>query len=116
MPRPRRLKRFGGNAMPRKRADINLDELEKLAVMQATDEEIAQWFKVSQKTIQRRKRTSAEFRRIIEAGRAKGRISVRRHLLELSKTSVPAAIFLAKNVLGDQNASASPSLAPRPRT
>ena len=91
--------------MSRKRAEINLVELEKLAAMQATDEEIAQWFGVSQKTVQRRKRSSAEFRRILEAGRAKGRISVRRNLLELSKTNVAAAIFLAKNVLGYKNES-----------
>jgi hypothetical protein len=60
-------------------------ELEKLAAMQATDEEIAHWFGVSQKTVQRRKRSSAAFRRILEAGRAKGRISVRRNLLETFK-------------------------------
>jgi hypothetical protein len=94
--------------MSRKRAEINLIELEKLAAMQATDEEIAQWFGVSPKTVQRRKRSSAEFRKALESGRAKGRISLRRNLMELSKTNVVAAIFLAKNQLGYTNQS-SPS-------
>src|SRR5690349_20345849 len=58
--------------MSRKRVEINLAELEKLASLLATDEEIAQWFGVSPKTIQRRKRSSAEFRRALETGRAKG--------------------------------------------
>jgi hypothetical protein len=86
--------------MSRKKVEINLQDLEKLATMLCTDEEIAQWFRVSPKTVQRRKRTSAEFRQTLEAGRARGRISVRRNLLELSKTNVAAAIFLAKNELG----------------
>jgi len=94
--------------MSRKRAEINLAELEKLAAMQATDEEIALWFGVSQKTIQRKKKSSAEFRAMLETGRAKGRISVRRNLFELSKTNVAAAIFLAKNLLGYRNESKVP--------
>jgi hypothetical protein len=91
--------------MSRKQAEFNLVELEKLAAMLATDEEIASWFGVSQKTVQRRKRSSAQFRRILEAGRVKGRISVRRNLLELSKTNAAVAIFLARNVLGYKNES-----------
>ena len=94
--------------MPRKKAEIDLIQLEKLAAMLSTDEEIANWFGVSVKTVQRRKRCSAEFRRILDAGRAKGRISVRRNLFELSKTNAAAGIFLAKNVLGYKNESAAP--------
>ena len=87
----------------RKRAEFDLVELEKLAAMQATDEEIAVWFHVSQKTVQRKKKSSAEFREILEKGRVRGRISVRRNLFELSKHNVAAAIFLAKNLLGYRN-------------
>ena len=91
--------------MSRKRAEIHLIELEKLALMQCTDEEIAHWFGVSQKTVQRRKRSSAEFRKAVESGRAKGRISFRRDLRELAKTNPAVAIFLAKNLLGYKNES-----------
>jgi len=87
----------------RKRTEFNLVELEKLAAMQATDEEIAAWFDVSQKTVQRMKKSNAEFREILQKGRAKGRISVRRNLFELSKHNVAASIFLAKNLLGYKN-------------
>src|SRR5215467_16294527 len=96
------LKKFEANAM-RKRTEFNLVELEKLAAMQATDEEIAAWFDVSQKTVQRRKKSSAEFRETLQKGRAKGRISVRRNLFELSNHNVAASIFLAKNLLGYKN-------------
>ena len=42
-----------------------------------------------------------KFRDIIEQGRAKGRVSVRRSLFKLSNTgNVAASIFLAKNLLG----------------
>ena len=87
----------------RKRIEFNPVELEKLAAMQATDEEIAAWFDVSQKTVQRRKKSSAEFREILQKGRAKGRISVRRNLFEHSNHNVAASIFLAKNLLGYKN-------------
>jgi hypothetical protein len=95
--------------MSRKRVEFNLVELEKLGAMLATDEEIAHWFGVSVKTIQRRKRSNAEFRKALERGRAKGKISVRRNLFELSKTKAPVAMFLARNELGYQNAPAAES-------
>jgi hypothetical protein len=38
-------------------ASINLAELEKLAAMQCTDEEIAAWFNVSTRTIERRRKS-----------------------------------------------------------
>jgi hypothetical protein len=94
--------------MSRKRAEFNLVELEKLGAMLATDEEIASWYGVSLKTVQRRKRSSAPFRRALEAGRAKGRISLRRNLLELSKTNAAAGIFLAKNLFNYKNESKPP--------
>jgi hypothetical protein len=38
-------------------AKIDMEELEKLCAMQATDEEIAAWFGVAARTIERRVRT-----------------------------------------------------------
>jgi hypothetical protein len=86
--------------MARPEAKIDLAELEKLAGMQCTNEEIGAFFGVSKRTIVRRCQ-SEKFRDIIEQGRAKGRVSVRRALFKLANAgNVAAAIFLSKNLLG----------------
>jgi len=86
--------------MPRPKANIDMEELEKLCSMQCTDEEIAAWFGVSTRTVERR-RKNAKFREVMEQAKAKGRVSVRRNLFRQAATgNVAAAIFLAKNVLG----------------
>jgi hypothetical protein len=86
--------------MPRPESRINLGELEKLCAMQCTDQEIAAYFRVSTRTIERR-RKAQRFRETIERGRAKGRVSVRRQLFRLaSDGNLGATIFLAKNLLG----------------
>jgi hypothetical protein len=84
----------------RKAVKINLVELEKLSSLQCTDEEIAHFFDVSARTIERRKKKPA-FAAAIERGRAKGRLSVRRTLFSQAQNgNIAAAIFLAKNLLG----------------
>ena len=86
--------------MPRPKVKINIAELEKLCTMQCTDVEIAAWFGVSTRTIERR-RANPKFGEAMEQGRAKGRVSVRRQLFKLaSEGNIAAAIFLAKNLLG----------------
>ena len=81
-------------------AKIDLVELEKLCQMQATDEEIAAFFSVSGRTITRRKK-SKKFARIMERGRAKGRLSVRRAQLKMLDAGNPAmGIWLGKQLLG----------------
>lgn len=86
--------------MPRPKAKIDMAELEKLCGMQCTDEEIAAWFGVCTKTIERLRR-KAQFRDVMDQGKAKGRVSVRRSLFRLAAAgNIAAAIFLAKNVLG----------------
>jgi hypothetical protein len=86
--------------MPRPKVKIDLSELEKLCAMQCTDEEIAAFFDVSTKTIQRRRGTS-RFREIMDRVRAKGQVSVRRALFRLAAAgNIAAAIFLSKNLLG----------------
>ena len=84
----------------RKAVNINLDELEKLCGLQCTDEEIASFFCVSVRTIERRKAQPA-FAEAMERGKARGRLSLRRNLWTLAAKGNPAAnIFLAKNLLG----------------
>ena len=86
--------------MPRPKSKIDLVELEKLCGMQCTDEEVAAFFGVSTRTVERRRRVE-RFREVMERAKAKGRVSVRRNLFRLaSGGNVAAAIFLAKNLLG----------------
>jgi len=86
--------------MARPKVKIDLAELEKLCGMQATDEEVAAFFEVSTKTIERR-RQQKQFREVMDRGKAKGRVSVRRALFRLANNgNIAAAIFLAKNLLG----------------
>ena len=51
-------------------AKIDLAELERLSAMQCTDEEIAAWFKVTTRTIERRRKVK-RFADVTERGRAK---------------------------------------------
>jgi len=84
----------------RRRIKIDLSEVEKLCALQCTDEEIAGFIGVSERTFARRKRQPA-FAETMQRGRGKGRLSLRRSLWSLAMKGNPAAnIFLAKNLLG----------------
>ena len=86
--------------MARPEAKIDLMELEKLCGMQCTDEEIAAFFNVSTRTIERRRKVK-RFSEIMDHAKAKGRVSVRGSLFRMAaKDNVAAAIFLSKNLLG----------------
>jgi len=86
--------------MARPEAKIDLAELEKLCGIQCTDEEIAAFFGVSTRTIECRRQVQ-KFRDVMDQGRAKGRVSVRRHLFRLAAAgNIAAAIFHSKNLLG----------------
>ena len=86
--------------MARPKVKIDIGELEKLGGLQCTIDEIAAFFGVSSRTIERRCKIP-KFREIIENARAKGRVSVRRSLFKLANQgNVAAAIFLSKNLLG----------------
>jgi len=61
----------------RKPIEIDLEQLEKLCNLDCTHEEIANWFGVSVRTIESRCKQRA-FAKVMERGRAKGRISLRR--------------------------------------
>ena len=84
----------------RKAVNIDLQQVEKLAAIQCTDEEIASFLSVSPSTIERRKK-QPDFAESLARGKAKGRVSLRRSLWGLAAKGNPAAnIFLAKNLLG----------------
>ena len=68
--------------------------------MQCTDEEIAGWFGVSTRTIERR-RKSPVFAETICRGKARGRISLRRAQLKiLEQGNATMGIWLGKQYLG----------------
>jgi hypothetical protein len=81
-------------------AKIDLAELERLSAMQCTDEEIAAWFKVTTRTIERRRKKRA-FAQVMDRGKAKGRISVRRMQMKLlEQGNATMGVWLGKNILG----------------
>jgi hypothetical protein len=81
-------------------AKINLAELEKLCALQCTDEEIAAWFGVATRTIERRRKVRA-FAEVMERGKAKGRISLRRLQMKLLEDgNATMGIWLGKQILG----------------
>jgi hypothetical protein len=81
-------------------AKIDLTELEKLSSLQCTDEEIAAWFGVATRTIERR-RTVKKFADVIERRKAKGRISVRRMQMKLlEQGNATMGVWLGKQILG----------------
>ena len=82
------------------RADIDLTELERLCAIQCTDGEIAAWFGVSTRTIERR-RLEPEFAEVMERGKAKGRISIRRLQMKLlEEGNATMGVWLGKQILG----------------
>lgn len=62
----------------RPKQEFDLKEVEKLAVMQCTDEEIAAFLDTSVDTIRRRKNEGGAFAGSYEKGKANGKISLRR--------------------------------------
>ena len=89
----------------RKPSSIALGELEKLCGLQCTDEDVAGFFGVKVRTIERRRQREPAFAAAMERGRAKGRVSVRRLLhVQAFKGNSAALIFLAKNVLDYRDA------------
>lgn len=84
------------------RADIDLVELEKLASLHPSDNEVASWFHVSTKTIERRK-SEPDFAEALERGRARGKLNLRRIQYKMAETHPVMAIFLGKNLLGQSD-------------
>lgn len=84
--------------MARPKKQINPEEVEKLAAFNCTAEEIASWFGVHVRTVERR------FAGILKKGRDHGRMSLKRRMWETAqsnnKGSVVMQIWLSKNMLG----------------
>lgn len=91
------------NRRGRKPVHIDLIELEKLSALHCTDVEIAGWFGVSTRTIESR-RKRPEFAAVMQSGRAKGRISVRRAQMKLLENgNGTMGVWLGKQILGQRD-------------
>ena len=93
-PKPARTRR-GGPCV-----NIDLEQLQKLAELHCTQAEIAASFKIPISTFERLAATP-EVRDTLDRGAALGRIRVRRQQFKLlQEGSVPMAIWLGKQILG----------------
>jgi hypothetical protein len=87
----------------RRPAQIDLVELEKLCSLSCTDQELADWFGVSSRTIEKRKKRR-EFAEAMQRGRSKGRISVRRAQMKMLETgNGTMGVWLGKQMLGQRD-------------
>ena len=87
----------------RKAIKIDLVELEKLCMLQCTDLELAEFFGVSTRTIETR-RKQPKFAAVMSRGRAKGRISVRRAQMRLLESgNAGMGVWLGKQLLGQRD-------------
>lgn len=92
--------------MGRPKIEINQDEFEKLCALMCTLTDIAGFFDCSEDTIERWcKRTyGTTFAEIYKKKSSRGKISIRRNQMNLSKKNAAMAIWLGKNYLGQTDA------------
>lgn len=81
--------------------DKQWDEFDKLCSLQCTKVEICEWFKITDKTLDRliADKYKTSFSDIFAQKRSVGKISLRRTQFEMAQTSPAMAIFLGKNYL-----------------
>lgn len=93
----------GKKGRPRKVINsTGLAVIEALASVCCTKEEIAACLGVKKDTLDTPHNKDA-YLDAYEKGHARGKMSLRRHQFELSKTSAAMAIFLGKNILGQRD-------------
>lgn len=88
--------------MPAKRADIDVEELRKLAILNPTVEEIAAYFQVSKSTVLRYLKRKA-YKEALEQGKSNRKTSLKRYQWQAAaKGNVSMLIWLGKNELGQR--------------
>lgn len=85
--------------MARPKKEIDYSIVEKLANIQCTQEEIANFLEVSVRTLQR----DDEFCRIYKKGQDNGKMSLRRIQYKLAEKNTSMAIWLGKQYLGQKD-------------
>ncbi len=91
------------NGAGRKPVEIDLEQLEKLASLQCTDQELAAFFRCTTRTIEKRRKEPA-FKEALDRGKAMGQISVRRAQMRLLDSgNATIGIWLGKQLLGQRD-------------
>lgn len=85
--------------MARPKKEIDYEAVEKLASIQCTQEEIANFLELSVRTLQR----DDEFCRIYKKGIDSGKMSLRRYQYKLAEKNAAMAIWLGKQYLGQKD-------------
>ena len=85
--------------MARPKKEIDYEAIEKLASIQCTQEEIANFLDISVRTLQR----DDEFCRIYKRGMDNGKMSLRRIQYKLAEKNTAMAIWLGKQYLGQRD-------------
>ena len=83
----------------RPKKEINYETVEKLANIQCTQDEIASFLGISTRTFQR----DEQFMELFNRGRENGKMSLRRIQWKHAEKSVPMAIWLGKQYLGQRD-------------
>lgn len=85
----------------RPKKEIDKKEFEKLCALQCTKEDIADWFEVSEDTIDRfcKREYGINFAVVFRQKRAKGKVSLRKSGFDMARTNPTVHIFYAKNFL-----------------
>ena len=87
--------------MGRKKIQIDIDEVEKLASIGLNEQQIADYIGISTDTMGRRKVDDKNFAECINRGKAKGIATVAKNLFQQSADgNVSAGIFFMKNRAG----------------
>lgn len=82
----------------RPKKEIDYTTVEKLANIQCTQEEIASFLGISSRTLLR----DEKFKELFSKGRENGKMSLRRIQWKHAEKSVPMAIWLGKQYLGQK--------------
>lgn len=83
----------------RPKKEIDYEAVEKLASIQCTQEEIANFLNLSVRTLQR----DEEFCRLYKKGQDNGKMSLRRTQFKLAEKNPSMAIWLGKQYLGQRD-------------
>lgn len=85
--------------MARPKKEIDYTAVEKLASIQCTQEEIANFLELSVRTLQR----DEKFCRLYKKGMDNGKMSLRRTQFKIAEKNASMAIFLGKQYLGQRD-------------
>ncbi len=78
---------------PKKKFFPDMKEVEQLCRLNCTDDEIASFFGVCRKTVERERKSNPEFNEVIERGKSHGKLSLRRRQVELAHEGNPTMLI-----------------------